>query len=165
MLVTEQDTAGLRVYYRSFRLALVLLLLPLLVLFEYLPAVIDGSIDHSELAALALGIILPLLGAYLLIEVASFSFSRRDNLFRWRWRNLLGRETLEVPLERVVHVRRESLESGDSGGSRYCYRLVVVLDDERIIGLTRSYSGFHDRKLDRIVLQIREYLGHVVPMR
>ena len=62
-------------------------------------------------------------------------------------------------------MRRESLEAGDAGGSRYCYRLVVALDDDSIIGLTRSYSGIHDRQLDRIVEQIREYLGHVVPMR
>ena len=165
MLVTEQDESALRVHYRSYRLALVLLVLPPLMLFEHVPALLDYSIDTSDLAALILGVVLPLLGAYLLIEFASFTFSRRDNRFSWRWRNLLRRKSLEVPLERVVRVRRESVESGDSGGSGYSYRLVVVLDDGSVIGLTRSYSGIHDRKLDHIVDQIREYLGHVVPMR
>jgi len=165
MLVTEQDDSGLRVHYRSYRLALVLLVLPPLMLFEHLPALLDNSIDASDLAALILGVVLPLLGAYLLIEFASFSFSRRDNRFSWRWRNLLRRKSLEAPLQRVVRVRRESVESGDSGGSGYSYRLVVMLDDGSIVGLTRSYSGIHDRKLDHIVDQIREYLGHVVPMR
>jgi len=165
MLDIERDDSALRVHYRSYRLALVLLVLPPLMLYEYLPALLDGSIEPSDLAALIIGVALPLLGAYLLIEFASFSFARRDNLFSWRWRNLLRRKSLELPLQRVVQVRRESIESGDSGGSGRSYRLVVVLDDGRIVGLTRSYSGIHDRKLDQAVDQVREYLGHVVPMR
>jgi hypothetical protein len=165
MLVTEQDDSAFRVHYRSYRLALVLLVLPPLMLFEHLPALLERSIASSDLAALIIGVTLPLTGAYLLIEFASFSFSRRDNRFSWRWRNLLRRKSLELPLQRVVRVRRESVESGDSGGSGYSYRLVVVLDDGSVIGLTRSYSGIHDRKLDRIVDQIREYLGHIVPIR
>jgi len=165
MLDIERDDSALRVHYRSYRLALVLLVLPPLMLYEYLPALLDGSIEPSDLAALIIGVALPLLGAYLLIEFASFSFARRDNLFSWRWRNLLRRKSLELPLQRVVQVRRESIESGDSGGSGRSYRLVVVLDDGRIVGLTRSYSGIHDRKLDQVVDQVREYLGHVVPMR
>lgn len=165
MLDIERDDSALRVHYRSYRLALVLLVLPPLMLYEYLPALLEGSIEPSDLAALIIGVALPLLGAYLLIEFASFSFARRDNLFSWRWRNLLRRKSLELPLQRVVQVRRESIESGDSGGSGRSYRLVVVLDDGSIVGLTRSYSGIHDRKLDQIVDQIREYLGHVVPMR
>jgi len=164
MLTIERDDSACRVYYRSYRLALLLLVLPPLMLYRHVPALLDGSIDDSNLVALAIGVALPLTGAYLLIEIASFSFSRRDNLFRWRWRNPLRRRSLEVPLERVARVRREAVESGDSGGSGYSYRLVVELDDGRIVGLTRSYSGIHDRKMDRIVEQIREYLGHVVPM-
>ena len=132
MLDIEQDDSSLRVHYRSYRLALVLLILPPLILFEHVPALLDNSIETSDLAALILGVVLPLFGAYLLIEFASFSFSLRDNRFTWRWRNLLRRKSL---------------------------------DDGSIIGLTRSYSGIHDRKLDQIVDQIREYLGHVVPMR
>jgi hypothetical protein len=165
MLVSEQDDSALRVHYRSYRLALVLLVLPPLMLFEHVPALLDNSIETSDLAALIIGVALPLAGAYLLTEFASFRFSQRDNHFRWRWRNLLRRKSLELPLQRVVRVRRESVESGDSGGSGHSYRLVVVLDDGTVIGLTRSYSGIHDQKLDRIVNQIREYLGHVVSMR
>ncbi len=165
MLTSKQDDSALRVHYRSYRLAAMLLLLPPLMLWEFGPRLLDGSLQHSDLAALLLGVALPLIAAYLLFERASFTFSRRDNRFRWDWRNLVRRKRLEVPLEHVAHVRREGLESGDSGGSGYSYRLVVVLDDKRVIGLTRSYSGLHDRQLDRIVDQIREYLGHVVPMR
>jgi hypothetical protein len=165
MLTSKQDDSALRVHYRSYRLAALLLLLPPLMLWEFGSRLVSGGLDPSDLAALLLGVVLPLIAAYLLFESASFTFSRRDNLFRWDWRNLLRRKRLEVPLERVIHVRREGLESGDSGGKGYSYRLVVVLDDERVIGLTRSYSGLHDRQLDRIVGQIREYLGHVVPIR
>jgi len=165
MLSCKQDDSALRVHYRSYRLAALLLLLPPLMLWEFGPRLVDGSLDHSDLAALLLGVLLPLIGAYLLAEFSSFTFSRRDNRFCWSWRNLLRRKRLEVPLERVVHVRREGLESGDSGGKGYSYRLVVELDDERVIGLTRSYSGMHDRQLDHIVEQIREYLGHVVSIR
>ena len=165
MLSATEDADGYRVHYRSYRLALVLLLLPPLMLFEHLPSLLDGSIDNSELAALVIGVLLPLLGAYLLIEIASFSFSLHDNRFRWQWRNLFRRRALELPLERVVRVRRESVDAGDSSGSGYSYRLVVDLDDGQVIGLTRSYSGTHDRRLDQIVEQIRAYLGHIVPLR
>ena len=95
-------------------------------LLEHGPALLDGSIGKSDLAALAFGLLLPLVGSYLLFEIASFSFSRRDNRFRWRWRNLVRRKALDLPLDRVAQVRREAVESGDSG---YSYRLVVVLDD------------------------------------
>ena len=165
MLVSKQDDDAYRVHYRSYRLALALMVLPPLMLYEFTPALLDGNIASSDLAALLLGVLLPLIGAYLLVEFSSFTFSQQDNCFRWRWRNLLRRKSLEIPLDRVKHVRRESVESGDSGGSGYSYRPVVVLDDNHVIGLTRSYSGFYDRQLDRIVNQVREYLGHVVPMR
>ena len=51
-----------------------------------------------------------------------------------------------------------------STGLRYIYRLVVVLDDDSVIPLTRGFSGLYDKKIDRIVDQIREYLGHVVAL-
>lgn len=165
MLLSKQDNDAYRVHYRSYRLGLLLLVLPPLMLYEHAPALLDGSIAGSDLAALLLGVLLPLLGSYLLVEFSSFTFSKQSNCLRWRWRNLLRRKSLEIPLDRVKHVRRESVESGDSGGSGYSYRLVVVLDDNRVIGLTRGYSSFHDRQLDRIVSEVREYLGHVVPMR
>jgi hypothetical protein len=162
MLSSKQDDCAYRVHYRSYWLGIALLVLPPLMLFEHLPALLDGSIARSDVAALLLGVLLPLTGAYLLVEIASFTFSQRDNRFSWRWRNLLRRRSLDVPLERVAQVRREAIEVGDSG---YSYRLVVVLDDNSIIGLTRGYSGIYDRQLDHIVNQVREYLGHVVPLR
>jgi hypothetical protein len=165
MFATEQDDSNYRVHYRSFWLGTTLALLPLLMLYEHGPALIDGSIDGSALAGLILGVLLPLLGAYLLIEFSSFRFSVSNNQFCWRWRNLVRRKSLEVPLDRVVHVRREAIESGDSSGQRFSYRLVVVLDDQSVIGLTRGYSSHHGKQLETIVNQIREYLGHVVPMR
>ena len=165
MYVTQEDDSEYRVHYRSFRLAVVLLLLPPLMLIELLPGLIDGDPDSGELTALMLGVLLPLIGAYFLIEFASFSFSRQEGLFRWRWRNPLRHKAGEVPLERIVEVRREAIESGDSAGNRRSYRLVVILDDNTVVGLTRGYSGFHDKKLDLIVEQIREYLGHIEPLR
>ena len=165
MFVTEQDDSAYRVHYRSYRLGTTLALLPLLILYEHGPTLIDGSITNSALAGLILGVALPLLGAYLLIEFSSFRFSVSNNQFCWRWRNLVRRKSLEVPLDRVVHVHREAIESGDSSGQRYTYRLAVVLDDQSVIGLTRGYSSHHGKQLETIVNQIREYLGHVVPMR
>jgi hypothetical protein len=165
MFVSEQDDSAYRVHYRSYRLAALLFLVPPWVLYEFAPSLIDASIETSALAGLIIGVLLPLIGAYFLIEFASFSFSLRDNLFCWRWRNLLRQQSLEIPLQRIAQVRRESLESGDSTGLRYTYRLVVVLDDDSIVGLTRGYSRIHGRQLDKIVNQIREYLGHVVPLR
>ena len=165
MFTSEQDDSAYRVHYRSYRLGALLLLAPPLMLYEYAPSVIDASIETSALAGLIIGVLLPLIGAYFLIEFASFSFSLRDNQFCWRWRNLLRHKSLEIPLQRIVQVRRESLESGDSAGVRYTYRLVVVLDDGNIVGLTRGYSRVHGKQLDQIVSQIREYLGHVVPLR
>jgi hypothetical protein len=165
MYVSEQDDSAYRVHYRSYRLGALLLLAPPLMLYEFAPAVIDASIEKSALAGLIIGVLLPMIGAYFLIEFSSFSFSLRDNQFCWRWRNLLRHKSLEIPLQRIVQVRRESLESGDSTGLRYSYRLVVVFDDESIVGLTHGYSGIHGMQLEQIVNQIRDYLGHVVPLR
>ena len=164
MYVTEQDDCGYRVHYRSYRLGVLMLILPPLMLFEFGPGLIAGSLDASELTALIIGVLMPLLAAYLLIEFSSLSFSLKENRFNWRWRKLLRSKSLEIPLQRIVHVRRDRLESGDSAGLQYTYRLVVVLDDETVIGLTRGYSTVHGRRLNTIVNQIREYLGHVVPM-
>jgi len=165
MYVNEEDDSAYQVHYRSYRLAVVLLLLPPLMLIELGPGLVDGDPDSGELTAFILGVLLPLIGAYFLIEFASFTFSREEGLFRWRWRNLLAHETGEVPLGRIVQVRREAIESSDSTGNRRSYRLVVMLDDNTVVGLTRGYSAFHDRKLDQIVEQIREYLGHIEPLR
>ena len=87
-----------------------------------------------------------------------------DNLFSWRWRNLVTSKSGEVPLSRIIKVRRDALESGDSGGLQYSYRLLVILDDQTMIPLTRGYSGLYDKKLDQIVDQIREHIGHIADM-
>ncbi|UCH41220.1 MAG: hypothetical protein JSU67_05965 [Gammaproteobacteria bacterium] len=165
MLATEQDESTYRVYYRSYFLSLLLLLIPPALLYEHGPSLLDGSIDASDLAGLIIGIVLPLLGAYYLTEFACFSFSLEQDVFRWRWHNFIRRREGQVPLQRVVKVRRESLESSGSAGLGYAYRLVVILDDDSVIPLTRGFSGLHGRKLDQIVDQIRAHLGHFVPVR
>ena len=68
MFVSKQDDSSYRVSYRSYRLGTLLMLAPPAMLYEFAPAVIDGSIDRSELAGLIIGVLLPQLGAYLLIE-------------------------------------------------------------------------------------------------
>ena len=165
MYITEEDDDAYQVHYRSYRLAVILLLLPPLMLIELGPGLFSDNPGRGEFIALILGVLLPLIGAYFLIEFASFSFSRQEGLFHWRWRNLLRHKAGEVPLERIVQVRREAIESGDSAGNRRSYRLVVMLDDGTVIGLTRGYSGFHSKQLDLVVEQIREYLGHIEPLR
>jgi hypothetical protein len=165
MYVTEEDDSSYQVHYRSYRFAVVLLALPPLMLIELGPGLFGGTTDGSEMTALILGVLLPLIGAYFLIEFASFSFSVDEGLFRWRWRNLLRHRAGKVPLESIVEVSREAIESGDSAGNRRSYRLVVMLDDGTRIGLTRGYSGFHSKKLDLIVEEIREFLGHIMPPR
>jgi len=160
MLVTEEDESAYRVRSNSYVIALVLLCLPPLMLIELFPRVLDGSIKTGELVGLFIGVLLPLAGAYFFIEFASFTFSRTDGVFHWRWRNLFKKRAGEVPLTRIIKVRREAIEAGDSGGLQYSHRLVVILDDDTIIPLTRGYSGLHSKKLDQIVNQIRDYIGH-----
>ncbi len=160
MLVTEEDESAYRVRSNSYVIALVLLCLPPLMLVELGPGVIDGSIKTGELVGLFIGVLLPLAGAYYLFELSSFTFSRTDGVFRWRWRNLLQKKAGEVPLTRIIKIRRDAIESGDSGGLQYSHRLVVILDDDTIIPLTRGYSGLHGKKLDQIVDQIRDFIGH-----
>lgn len=165
MYVTDEDDTSYQVHYRSYRFAVVLLAVPPLMLIELGPGLLGDNSANAELSALILGVALPLIGAYFLIEFASFSFSRDEGLFRWRWRNLLRSKTGEVTLERIVGIRREAIESADSTGNRHSHRLVVDLDDGTVIGLTRGYSGLHSKKLDLIVEEIREFLGHVTPLR
>jgi hypothetical protein len=129
-------------------------------LIELVPRVLDDSIKTGELVGLFIGILLPLIGAYYYIEFVSFTFSRTDGVFQWRWRNLFKNKAGEVPLSRIVKVRRDAIESGDSGGLQYSHRLVVILDDDTIIPLTRGYSGLYSKKLDQIVDQIHDYIGH-----
>ncbi len=164
MLVAEEDESAYRVRYDSYVFPVIFLCIPPLMLIELGPKVLDESIKTGELVGLVLGILLPLMGAYFFIEFSSFTFSRTDGVFRWRWRNLVKRKTGEVPLSRVANVRRDAIESGDSGGLQYSHRLVVILDDSTIIPLTRGYSGLYSKKLDQIVDQIRDYIGHTHAM-
>ncbi|MDH3387205.1 MAG: hypothetical protein OEN02_04805 [Gammaproteobacteria bacterium] len=165
MLATEQDDSTYRVRYHSYLLSMVFLTLPPAVLYELGPKLLDGTIESGELAGMCLGTLLPLLAAYYYIEFASFTFSISDGLFRWRWSNLVTSKSGEVPLSRIARVRRDALESSESSGLQYVYRLVVILDDETVIPLTRSFSGTHDKQLDQIVAQIRDYLSLFAPMR
>lgn len=162
MYSTERDRSTYRVSYRSYLLGTLLLVIPPALLYEHGAELLRGSLEKSELAGLALGLLLPLFGAWFLIEFASFSFCREDGLLRWQWRNVWRRRAGEVALERIARVARESMDSSNSNGVSFIYRLIVELDDGSVIPLTQSFSGLHDRRLDEIVAQIREYLGHVV---
>jgi len=160
MLTTEQNDSTYRVLYSSYVVPLVFLSLVPLMLIEHGSSLLDGSIETDELIGLSIGVLLPLTVAYFFIEFASFTFSLEDGLFSWRWRNLISSKKGEVPLSRVAKVRRDALESGDSGGLQYSYRLLVILDDNTMIPLTRGYSGLYEKKLDQIVDQIREHIQH-----
>ena len=164
MLTTEQDDSTYRVLNSSYVIPLIFLSIPPLLLIEHGPSLFDGSIKTGELVGLVIGIMLPLVGAYFFIEFASFKFSIKDNLFSWRWRNLVKLNRGEVPLGRIVKVRRDALESGDSTGLQYSHRLLVILDDGTMIPLTRGFSGLYSKKLDQIVDQIREHIGHSATM-
>lgn len=160
MLTIEEDETVYRVHYRSFVFALVLLCLPPLMLIEYMPALLDGSIENPQLIGFLLGVLLPLLGAYYLIEFSRFTFSKNDRVLSWRWRNLFRKKSGELPFERIAMVRRDAIESGDSGGVQYSHRLVIMLDDGTMIPLTRGYSRLYSKKLEQVVNQIREVIGH-----
>jgi hypothetical protein len=164
MLTTEQNGSTYRVHYSNYVIPLIFLSLAPLMLIEHGASLLDGSIETDELIALSIGVLLPLVMAYFFIEFASFTFSVESGLFSWRWRNLISNKNGEVPLSRIVKIRRDALESGDSGGLRYSYRLLVILDDSTTIPLTRGYSGLYDKKLDQIVTQIREHIGHNAAM-
>ena len=165
MLRTQQDESNLRVTYRSYLPALLLLSIPPVMLYQLGPGLLEGSLDYSELAGLGFGIVLPLLGAYFLTEIACFDFSLEQDRFSWRWHNFIQRRAGQVPLRRVVRIRRDALPSTGVGGRRFSYRLVAVLDDERVIPLTRGFSALYERQLERIVEQIRAHLGHVAAAR
>lgn len=165
MLETERDGNTLKVHYRSYLLGLLLLTIPPAMIYELGGGLLGGNLESSEKIGLAIGLLLPLAGAYYLVEFGCFSFSLDDCRFRWRWRNLLRRSSGEVPLDRVARVGRESMEASDSSGAQRIYRLVVELDDATVIPLTRGYSGLHDRRLDDIVDQVREHLGHFVTLK
>lgn len=164
MLTSEQNGSTYQVRYSRYVVPLMFLGLLPLMLIEHGVRLIDGSIASDELIVLSIGVLLPMAVVYFFIEFANFTFSLDSGLFSWRWRNLTGSKSGEVPLSRIIKVRRDALESGDSSGLRYSYRLLVILDDNTMIPLTRGYSGLYDKKLDRVVEQIREHIGHSAKM-
>lgn len=164
MLKIIEDESELQVHFSHYFLPVILLPIPPLLILEHSANIINGTITKGEVVGLLLGILLPLLCAYYFIEFARFTFSRREDVFSWQWRNLVKRKSGRVPLYQVVKVRREGLEASDMIGWHNSYRLVVILDDESIVALTRGYSGMHGKKLDDIVDQVRDYLGHEEPM-
>ena len=141
MYTSERDQSTYRVSYRSFLIGALLLIIPPALLYELGGDLFAGSLETSELVGLAFGLLLPPLGAWYLIEFASFSFSREDGLLRWQWRNVWRREAGEIAIQRIARVAREALDSSNAGGISYVYRLIVELDDGSVIPLTRSYSG------------------------
>ena len=161
MLAIESDGNLLRIHYRSYRLGLLLLAIPPALFYELGGRLLAGGLDAGERIGLAIGVLLPIAGAYLLIEFSRFSFSRDARLFRWQWRNLVKRSAGEVPFERIARVGRQSIDASDSSGRQHLYRLVVELDDGRVIPLSRGFSGLHDRKLAQIGEQVRAHLGHI----
>ncbi len=165
MLDTFEVDTDLEVRFQQYLLAVFLLSIPPLLLIEQGPQLFAGELTAGETLGLFFGFLIPGMGAYYFIEFGQFTFSKRNNVFSWRWRNLFNKDSGEVPLQRVVKIRRDALEASDLLGWQNCYRLIAILDDGRIIPLTRSYSGQHGKKLDQIVDQLRDYLGHIVATR
>ena len=164
MLDMREVESGLEVSYRCLIPPILLLVIPPAMIYEQSGRLFDGTITSGELIGLGLGILMPLAIFAWFVEFARFEFSRRDGVFRWHWRNLFRQRSGEIPLQRVVRVSRDALDATDLTGMQSSFRLLVTLDDGSHVALTRSYSGFYDRKLDKMVDQIREYLGHVTPM-
>jgi hypothetical protein len=161
MLAIESDGNLLRIHYRSYRLGLLLLAIPPALIYELGGSLLGGNLDGGERLGFAIGVLLPIAGAYYLIEFSRFCFSRDERLFRWQWRNLVRRSAGEVPFERIARVGRQAIDASDSSGRQHLYRLVVELDDASVIPLCRGFSGLHDRKLAQISDQVRAHLGHI----
>ena len=161
--IIEKETC-VEVRFRQFILAAVFICLPPLMLFHQGAAMIAGELSLGEMLGLILGLVLPSLAAYYFFEFGRFTCSKEDNRFSWYWRNLWKSESGSVALNRVIRIRSEGLEASDLAWWQNAYRLVAVLDDGRIIPLTHSYSGQHARKIDQLVDQLRDYLGHVAPI-
>ncbi len=162
MLDTFEVDTDLEVRFRQYWLATFFLCIPPLLAIDQGPRWLAGDLSMGETLGLLIGLLLPALGAYYFFEFGRFTFSRRDNIFRWRWRNLLRKDSGEVALDRIVKIRRDALEASDLHSWNNSYRLIAILDNGQIVPLTRSYSAQHGKKLDQIVDQLRDYLGHFV---
>lgn len=164
MLSLRETESSLEVSYRCLVPPLLLLIIPPAMLYEQGDQLLEGSLSRGETIGLFIGILLPLIIVAWFVEFARFEFSKSDDAFRWYWRNLFQKRRGEAWLGQVVRVSRDALEAKDLTGMQSSYRLLVTLDDGSHIALTRSYSGFHDHRLDKMVDQIRDYLGHFTPM-
>ena len=164
MLDTFEKESDLEVRFSQYWLATFFLCIPPLLLIEQGPRLVAGELTRGETLGLFFGFLLPALGAYYFIEFGRFTFSKRKDVFSWRWRNLFRKDAGEIPLNRVVEIRRDALEASDLLGWQNSYRLIAILDDGRIIPLTHGYSGQYGKKLDQIVDQLRDYLGLIVPI-
>lgn len=141
-----------------------LLVIPPGMIYEQGGGLLAGTLSAGEIIGLLLGIVIPLIIVSYYVEFAEFSFNRQEGVFRWRWRNLYRQRGGELALNRVVKVHLENLETRELVGMRARFRLQVMLDDGHSIALTRGYLSFYKRRLDNIVDQVRDYLGHVTPM-
>lgn len=164
MIEIRETESSLEVRYRCFLLPLSVLVIPPGMIYELGGSLLAGALSHGEVIGLLLGIAIPLIIAAHFVEFAEFSFSRQDGMFRWRRRHLFRHQGGEVPLDRVVKIRREDLDTRDLVGMQPRFRLQVMLDDGDSIALTRGFLGSYRRRLDNIVDQVRDYLGHVTPM-
>ena len=162
--VREQDSV-LELDSKHYLMPMALLVLIPLLLYELGPLLLRGELDRGELVGLGIGIALPIFFAFFFVEFGYFRFSLDERRFHWRWRNLLGRDQGEIELERVVGVRRETLESSGRLGWQNLHRLIVMLDDGSEIGLTRGYTTIQGRRMDEIVEQVRDYLEYVPAAR
>lgn len=165
MLDIESDGNLLRIRYRSYLLGLLLLAIPPALAWELGGSLLHGDLDTGQQIGFALGVLLPIAGAYYLIEFSCFSFARDERRFRWHWRNLVRQSAGEVPFERIARVGRQSIDASDASGAQRIYRLVVELDDASVIPLSRGFSGLHDRKLEQISDRVRAHLGHITVPR
>ena len=165
MLSVTKTDSDLQLDSRHYLLPCTLLAVIPLLLYEFGPDLLRGELDRSDLEGLTLGVVMPVFFAFFFIEFGHFQLSLADGVFRWRWRNLLGREQGEVGLKHVTGVRRETLETSDRLGWQNLHRLILVLDDGREIGLTRGYTTIQRRRMDQIIEQIRDYLEYVSPAR
>ena len=164
MIDIRDADSRIEVSYRCYLLPLSTLVIPPAMLYELGGALLAGSLSAGETVGLLLGIGLPLFTAAFFVEFAEFSFSRRDGSFRWQSRKLFRRRNGEIPLHRVVKIRREDFDASDLIGMHNMFRLLVILDDGKQVSLSRRFLRFQGRKVDGIVDQVREYLGHVTPM-
>ena len=111
------------------------------------------------MVGLFFGILIPLLGAYFFIEFGVYTFSKKDQLFSWKWNNLFRKEAGVIPLSEIARVRRDALESADFLGWQSTYRLIVITTDNKSTALSRSFSGIQRKETDTIIDQIREFIG------